>query len=351
MNRAAVIAKRQEGTLSMTIEEIELACDASGSLELPRHEVEVPELTHREIYYPLGFQTVLTTNSTEILSLAHSLWSMFEQRFDRKPIVVDVHVVKGSSDECPPDPIFRLMHPHLTGVADRDNYSIVSLDEGRTQVVVSQSTLEHSAYLADGFLGNAPFCHIATRYTTPLHAACVALDGRGTLLCGDSGAGKSSLAYACARGGWTYVGDDSSFLLHDVEDRLVTSNCHRVRFRPAVRELFPEVKGRTTKVLATGKPTVELLSASIAGVTCAPTALVDFVVFLNRRVAGPPQLVPYRKEVARYSMRQVPFGSAESLAVHYAAIERLLTAEVFELRYSDLDWAVDRLETLTREGR
>jgi hypothetical protein len=39
------------------------------------------------------------------------------------------------------------------------------------------------------------------------------------------------------------------------------------------------------------------------------------------------------------------------LAVQYRAIERLLTAEVFELRYSDLDWAVDRLRTLVREGR
>jgi hypothetical protein len=37
--------------------------------------------------------------------------------------------------------------------------------------------------------------------------------------------------------------------------------------------------------------------------------------------------------------------------VQHRAIERLLTAEVFELRYTDLDWAVDRLRTLVREGR
>jgi hypothetical protein len=29
----------------------------------------------------------------------------------------------------------------------------------------------------------------------------------------------------------------------------------------------------------------------------------------------------------------------------------MLTAEVFELQYSDLDWAVERLETLALEGR
>jgi hypothetical protein len=32
-------------------------------------------------------------------------------------------------------------------------------------------------------------------------------------------------------------------------------------------------------------------------------------------------------------------------------LERLLTVDVFELRYSDLDWAVRRLETLAHEGR
>jgi hypothetical protein len=32
-----------------------------------------------------------------------------------------------------------------------------------------------------------------------------------------------------------------------------------------------------------------------------------------------------------------------------ASIERLLTARIFELRYCDLDWAVERLERLVEE--
>jgi hypothetical protein len=139
-------------------------------------------------------------------------------------------------------------------------------------------------------------------------------------------------------------------LLHDVEDRLVTGNCHRFRFRPSAVELFPEVEGLTTTVFATGKPTVEFPTTATPGMVCASTTQVDFIVFLNRRVTGPPELVPYRKDVARYFMRQVLWGSEESRAVQYEAIERLLKAEIFELRYRDLDWAVRRLETLIREG-
>jgi hypothetical protein len=49
-------------------------------------------------------------------------------------------------------------------------------------------------------------------------------------------------------------------------------------------------------------------------------------------------------------MRQGLYGSPDSLAVQYQTIERLLTADVFELRYTGLDWAVDRLQRLVREG-
>lgn len=140
-------------------------------------------------------------------------------------------------------------------------------------------------------------------------------------------------------------------LLNDGTARLVIGDCHQVRFRPSAAELFPELNGLEITPRAAGKPSIELPTAAMHGMTCAPTAQVDFLVFLNRRVPGRQELVPYRKDVARYFMRQVLFGSAESLAVQYAALERLLTAEVFEMRYSDLGWAVSRLETLAREGR
>jgi hypothetical protein len=50
-------------------------------------------------------------------------------------------------------------------------------------------------------------------------------------------------------------------------------------------------------------------------------------------------------------MRQVLFGTPELLAVQYAAVERLLAAEVYELRYNSLEPAIERLRLLAREGR
>lgn len=335
----------------MRIEEIERTCDRSEPLDLSRHPLEAPALSLRRMFHPLGFPTELRTNSPEVMAEAEDAWRIFDKRFDTEPILVDVHVTEAESTECPPTPEYRFLPPLIAAVADADNYSISDLSRNTTQITISQAALRHRLYLRYFFLENAGGCHIATRFTTPVHAACVALDGRGILLCGDSGAGKSTLAYACARSGWTYVSDDASFLLScKAHERIVMGNCHQLRFRPSAAELFPEVQGLEITPRAAGKPSIELSTAEMLHMNCAEHAKIDFLVFLNRRTSSAPELLAYRGEVARYYMRQVLYGASESLAKQYEAIEHLLTAEIVELRYSDLDWAVDRLRMLIREG-
>ena len=163
--------------------------------------------------------------------------------------------------------------------------------------------------------------------------------------------GKSTLSYACARAGWTYISDDASFLLQDRTDRMVTGDCHRVRFRPTAAELFPEIRGLEITPRAAGKPSIELPTASLPDITASQTTQIDSIVFLNRSCTSEPELVPYRKDVAREFMRQVLFGLEETMAAQYEAIERLLEAGVFELRYSELDGAIARLKQLALEGR
>ena len=333
----------------MTIEEIERACDTSQVLDFSKHDLEAPTLSLTRMFYPLGFPLEVRTNSNEALELMAELWGSFEKQHNTEPIQSDVHVVEEGSAECPPAPVFRMMLPLVTAVADANNYSIVNLQQNSVQISISRATLQHRLY-AKYFLLGAPGCCIATRFTTPVHAACVALDGRGILLCGDSGAGKSTLSYACARSGWTYICDDGFYLKNCGDGRLGIGNCHHVRFRPSAAELFPEVQGLDITPRAAGKPSIELSTAPMSHVTRAQSTHIDFIVFLNRRAGEMPELRPYRAEVARQWMRQGLYGLPESLSVQYRTIDRLLTAEVLELRYTDLDWAVDRLRTLVREG-
>jgi len=178
----------------------------------------------------------------------------------------------------------------------------------------------------------------------------VALDGRGVLLCGDSGAGKSTLSYACAHSGWTYICDDGSYVLNGGTGRIASGNCYQVRFRPSAADYFPEIEGLKMMPRAAGKPSVEMHTSMVPELNCAQTTQVDFIVFLNRRAEGRATLAPCRKDVARQYIQQLLYGSEKILGPQYETIERLLAAEVFELRYRDLSWAVDRLRRMVREG-
>jgi hypothetical protein len=333
----------------MTVQEIERACDKSQPLDFSRHAQQSPELSLKKIFFPHGFPVEVKTNSGVVLELLEEQWGKFDRQHDTEPICSEVYVVKGGSNECPPAPSYRMMMPQFHTIVDADNYSIVDFQRKKVQTCVSEAALKHRLYVRYFILGTPISC-IATHYVTPVHAGCVALDGHGILLCGDSGAGKSTLSYACARKGWTYISDDASFLVNGGADRTVAGNCHQVRLRPAAADLFHEIEGLKVMPRAAGKPSVEIPTASFPHLTCASATRVDYIVFLNRHANGRPKLVPYRKDVARYFMRQVLYGLPETMAVQYDTIERLLTAEVFELRYRDLDWAIDRLQTLVQEG-
>jgi len=335
----------------MTIEEIEIACGGGQMLDFSRHKAGELEFPLHAMFYPLGFPMSLRTNSAEVLELAEELFGRFKQEHETEPVLVDMYVTEGGSTECPPAPVHRFIWPVRLTFSDADNFMIYEMEQGRTHITVTSGAMQHKLLVGSLFLGASSISHNCMRDITPVHAACVALNGRGVLLCGDSGAGKSTLSYACARAGWTYVSDDCSYLLNGGTDRMVIGGCHQVRFRPHAAELFPELQGHQITPRLMGKPSIELPTAILPHITCEQTARVDFIVFLNRQCGDLHELVPYRKDVARYSMRQTIFGTPGSLAVGYGTFERLLTVDIFELRYTDLDWAIDRLQKLVQEGR
>lgn len=319
--------------------------------EYLRHPLEVPEATLAGTFYPCGFPIEVRTNDAEVLDIFDSISKNFAARFRTPPANIQVHVVEDDETECPPSPDHQIMLPLLVWSAGTQNFAVADLDRTSTQVVMTRSALRHRLYASYFFLEPAASTHICTRFATPIHGACVALDNRGVLLCGDSGAGKSSLSYACARAGWTYVSDDATMLLHGNSERMALGNCHQVRFRPSAAELFPEIAGLAITPRAEGKPSIEVPTALMPHLQVSEMAAIDCVVYLCRDGSEGAELVPASRNQARQSMRETVFGTRSLLAAHYATIDRLLTAEVYELHYSRLDAAIARLRSLLREGR
>ena len=308
------------------------------------------EMRFGALFYPLGFPLQLRTNSEEVVQAAVECWGKFEQQFDNPPLQVRIGVLESESTACPPTPVCRANGSLMARIADSGNFHIADLVQGHSFAWLTSAATLHPTYLRYHFIEASALTHIANRDAAPIHAACVELDGHGVLLCGDSGAGKSSLAFACARGGWTYISDDASFLLHGRTDRRVVGNSHLFRLRPSAAELFEEVEDYPLTARAAGKPSIELWSAQFPTIVTAPSSHVDFIVFLNRGTGSLHELVRSSKERAENYLTHHLTGIAELRVAQTEAMERLLGVPVLELRYRDLDWAMGRLERLVREG-
>jgi hypothetical protein len=86
----------------------------------------------------------------------------------------------------------------------------------------------------------------------PLHAAGLALDGHGVLLAGTSGAGKSTLSVALARGGFSFLSDDTVFLEADNPGWRVRAFPDQIDLCADATDLFPELRQVVVDTLPAG---------------------------------------------------------------------------------------------------
>jgi hypothetical protein len=309
------------------------------------------EMPLRGIYYPRGFAVEITTNAPEVLRCAQESWGQFNKVFSEPPLQLRVGVMGSGSGLCPPVPTCRGWRNMVITTADAENYAVLDLRQGMGFGWFTQAAVEDRPYLRYNFLEASVLCMLQHLYLAPVHAGCVRFRDRGVLLCGDSGAGKSSLAYACARRGWTFVSDDASALVRGRKDLLVTGSPHQIRFREASIDLFPELNQQSPTQRATGEFAIELATATMPEISTALTSSVDYVVFLNRREPEPSGLTPLPREaVLPWFEQVVTHGEDESRQEQKETLRKLLDKPIMELRYSDLDGAIDCLEAMVREG-
>lgn len=301
-------------------------------------------------YYPAGFPLALSTNSGDILAAAQQGWGEFCPLFETPPVELRV-VVRGEAGELPAGaaegPSYRAQGHMLAFVLGPDNFAVCDLDRSFCFACLTPAVARDHLYASFHFLDAMAYTCLNHRYVTAVHAACVASRGRGILLIGDSGAGKSSLAWACARAGLTYVGDDSAWLLRDGSEPSLIGKPQRMRFRPEIVEILPELKEIPRLETVRGKRSFEIRTADVPGLETAPRCRPWKLVLLARGPDAPAELVPIPAEEARQRLtRGMPLWEPGVWAEQQASLERLLDCEAFELRYSGLDGAVDQIRKL-----
>jgi hypothetical protein len=101
----------------------------------------------------------------------------------------------------------------LTSSFDAANFAVVAPDSRLAFVNVSPQALRFAYHLRYELIEFAAMTLAArARRLVPLHAACVGRRGRGLLLVGDSGAGKSTTCLAAALAGMELLSEDSVFV-------------------------------------------------------------------------------------------------------------------------------------------
>ena len=125
----------------------------------------------------------------------------------------------------------------LCGVIDDRNYVMLSPRERRALIAVSEDMLQHPYHLRYEFIEFAVFV-LATRGMglVPLHGACVGQHGRGVLLLGAGGAGKSTLALHCLLHGLDFLAEDGVFV--EPEGLDATGIANYLHLRPDVLQRF-----------------------------------------------------------------------------------------------------------------
>lgn len=104
----------------------------------------------------------------------------------------------------------------LCGAIDESNLAVISPAQRSALVVVSRDMLRHAYHLRYELIEFAVYVLAARALRlVPLHAAAVGLRGRGLLLMGDSGAGKSTIALHCLLQGLGLLSEDAVFVTPD----------------------------------------------------------------------------------------------------------------------------------------
>ncbi|MCU1236135.1 MAG: Hpr(Ser) kinase/phosphatase [Candidatus Solibacter sp.] len=318
-----------EGALTKRIDP--LLCD----LELP--------LT--ATFYPAGFPLRIATNSPHVLQAAGESWEPFPRLFETPPL--DFRVVVEPGGNVTAEPRVRKQAHLLHYVSDTRNFAAGDCLTLSATFYLSEASVADHVRLRWFYLEAMAYMLLTQRYVVSLHAGCVARNGEGILICGKSASGKSTLSFACARAGFTFLSDDCTWLPLDSEASEAIGKPHMARFRPDAVRHFPELAGHLASLRPNGKRSIEVPTSLFPGVHTASRCPIGSLIFLDRESEGRPRLDRMHPEEAiPLLLADLPSYGPEVNDAHEKAIHRLAALPAWRLRYRTLEDAIRLLSAL-----
>lgn len=288
----------------------------------------------RRVWHPMGHAVEIATGSAEVVSTAAHLWNEFPPLSEAPPIRIRVEISRQKAPSS--SPVKTQCHGNLLTVTQRPgNFAVADLQSGEGLIYLAPDVARNRPWFAYHFLEPVTYMLLGAQHFTMIHAACVARNGSAALFCGPSGAGKTCLAYACARNGWSFVSGDAAHLRRDSVEPLVIGRPSSLRLRSSASELFPELRGHPAIERPNGKCDFELDPRQL-GLRGSHEERVSLVVFLNRVPHRRPEVERVSADEARSLLSEwICFGGESIRWKQRMTLERLLAQRLARLTYSD----------------
>ena len=242
-----------------------------------------------------GVEVAVSFDRPELAAALDARLRAFRREATEAPpdLSFEYAVVPGAAShvfEEPPAAARRVYEPQVGEVLYDEPADRLLIDyEGRVRLVVEPALGRVRGTILEAEAGSL-WLLTHPMFTLPLmelmkrrgryvvHAACVAVDGRGLLLPGTSGSGKSTLSIALARAGFGFLGDDIVFLASEAAGLSVLAFPDEIDVTDQTAGFFPELRPLLERPPTPGwhKRQVwpeRLWGAEIVG-RCRPVALV-----------------------------------------------------------------------------
>ena len=126
----------------------------------------------------------------------------------------------------------------------------------------------------------------------PLHCACLEQNGRGLLIAGDSGVGKSTLTAALAQRGFALISDDWTYFSREQSTVVAHGLFSPIKLLPDAVQFFRELRELTPAMSLNGELAYEVDPARFAGSTVKNISRPSQIFFLERTSSRGCHFVP-----------------------------------------------------------
>lgn len=239
----------------------------------------------------------------------------------------------------------------LCGTTSIADFTVIAPDYKGALVVASRSMLRFPYNTRYELLEFAVFMLASRgRGLIPLHGACVGENGRGVLLMGDTGAGKSTVSLHCGLRGMEFISEDGVFVTPDA--RLATGVANFLHIRCDSLQTLPKAAAASIRraPVIRRRSGVQKFEVDLRQPPFRPAARpleLAGLIFLSKQPAGRERLLSQlrpREALSRLRATQ-PYAASQPDWALFS--NRVRSTPTFELRRGKHpDAAVDALREL-----